>query len=86
MDEIFSDTAARLATYPTMGRATGRCRVRRLMREAALHPVWKREFIRTTDSRHDLPIAENLLDRKFEPALPNRAWVSDITYVRTLAG
>jgi transposase InsO family protein len=57
-----------------------------LMREAALHPVWKRKFIRTTDSRHDLPIAENLLDRKFEPALPNLAWVSDITYVRTRAG
>jgi len=68
------------------GLATGRYRVRRLMREAALHPVWKRKFIRTTDSRHDFPIAENLLDRKFEPALPNLAWVSDITYVRTRAG
>ena len=68
------------------GLAIGRYRVRRLMREAALHPVWKRKFIRTTDSRHDLPIAENLLDRKFEPALPNLAWVSDITYVRTRAG
>jgi putative transposase len=55
------------------GLATGRYRVRRLMREAALHPVWKRKFIRTTDSRHDLPIAGNLLDRKFEPALLNLA-------------
>ena len=65
------------------GRAIGRYRVRRLMREAAVHPVWKRKFTHTTDSRHDLPIAENLLDRKFEPAVPNLAWVSDITYVRT---
>jgi transposase InsO family protein len=56
------------------------------MREAALHPVWKRKFIHTTDSRHNLPIAENLLDRKFETTSPNRAWVSDITYVRTRAG
>jgi transposase InsO family protein len=56
------------------------------MREAALRPVWKRKFIHTTDSKHDLPIAENLLDRKFETASPNRAWVSDITYVRTRTG
>lgn len=68
------------------GLAIGRYRVRRLMREAALHPVWKRKFIHTTDSKHDLPIAENLLDRKFETPSPNRAWVSDITYVRTRAG
>ena len=68
------------------GLAVGRYRVRRLMREAALHPVWKRKFIHTTDSKHDLPVAENLLDRKFEAALPNQAWVSDITYVRTRQG
>ena len=68
------------------GLAVGRYRVRRLMREAALQPVWKRKFIHTTDSRHNLPVAENLLGRKFETDLPNRAWVSDITYVRTRAG
>lgn len=64
----------------------GRYRVRRLMKEAALHPVWKRKFVRTTDSQHSLPVAENLLERKFEVKLPNLAWVSDITYVRTRAG
>lgn len=33
-----------------------------------------------TDSRHTLPVAENVLDRQFDVAEPNRAWVSDITY------
>ena len=68
------------------GRAIGRYRVRRLMREAALRPVWKRKFVHTTDSKHDLPVAENLLNRQFEVAMPNQAWTSDITYVRTRQG
>jgi transposase InsO family protein len=62
------------------GLAIGRYRVRRLMREAALRPVWKRRFIQTTHSRHDLPVAENLLNRQFEADAPNQTWVSDITY------
>jgi transposase InsO family protein len=51
--------------------------------EAALRPVWKRKFIHTTDSRHDLPVAENLLNRHFEADAPNQVWGSDISYVRT---
>jgi transposase InsO family protein len=46
----------------------------------------KRKFIHTTDSKHDLPIAPNVLARQFNPAAPNLAYVSDITYVRTGAG
>lgn len=68
------------------GISIGRYRVRSLMRQAGLKPVWKRKFIHTTDSRHDLPIAENILNRQFNPAAPNSAWVSDITYVRTGSG
>jgi putative transposase len=68
------------------GAAIGRYRMRRLMRKAMLRPVWKRKFVHTTDSRHTLPVAENVLDRQFEVAAPNRAWVSDITYVRTRQG
>ena len=64
----------------------GRYRVRSLMRQAGLKPVWKRKFIHTTDSRHNLPIAANILDRQFSPAAPNMAYVSDITYIRTGAG
>lgn len=40
----------------------------------------------TTDSRHNLPIAPNLLDRQFAASVPNRAWVTDITYVATDEG
>lgn len=64
----------------------GRYKVRRLMREANLKPVWKRKFINTTDSKHDLPVAENILNRQFNPAKPNQAWTSDITYIRTRTG
>ena len=64
----------------------GRYKVRRLMREAGLKPVWKRKFVNTTDSKHDLPVAENLLNRQFNPAESNRAWTSDITYIHTRTG
>ena len=64
----------------------GRYRVRGLMRAHGLRATWKRKFIHTTDSRHNLPTAANVLDRQFEPAAPNQAWVSDITYLRTRAG
>ena len=68
------------------GMQIGRYRVRSLMRQAGLKPVWKRKFIHTTNSKHDLPIAANILDRQFNPAAPNVAWVSDITYIRTGSG
>jgi transposase InsO family protein len=48
--------------------------------------MWKRKFMHTTDSRHALPIADNVLDRQFEPTAANVAWVSDITYIRTRSG
>ena len=68
------------------GISIGRYRVRRLMREAALIPVWKRKFVHTTNSNDDLPIAQNVLARQFNPSKPNVAYVSDITYIRTRAG
>jgi len=47
----------------------------------------KRRFrVMTTDSRHDLPIASNVLDRKFTVAAPNQAWAGDITYIATEEG
>jgi transposase InsO family protein len=56
------------------------------MRANGLRPVWKRKFVHTTDSKHDLPIAPNVLARQFEPDAPNKAWVADITYIRTRSG
>jgi putative transposase len=68
------------------GLGIGRYRVRTLMRQAGLRTSWKRKFVSTTDSRHTLPVAENVLDRQFDVAEPNRAWVSEITYIRTAQG
>jgi putative transposase len=68
------------------GVEVGRYRVRAIMRNHNLHPVWKRKFIHTTDSRHTLPTADNVLERRFEPSAADLAWVSDITYLRTRSG
>ena len=45
-----------------------------------------RRFVRTTDSNHRLPVAENVLDRDFEPEGPNESWCADITYIPTREG
>jgi len=46
----------------------------------------KRRFVRTTDSRHGLPTAPNILERRFAQDRPNAAWASDITYLPTAEG
>jgi len=61
----------------------GRYKVRRLMRQAGLKPVWKRKFIHTTNSKHNLPVAANILNRQFNPVAPDKVYVTDITYIRT---
>ena len=43
----------------------GRYRVRQLMTKHQLRPIWKRKFVHTTDSKHDLPVASNILNRQF---------------------
>jgi len=68
------------------GVRTGRKRVERLMRESGLRGRQKRRFVRTTDSRHDHPVAANVLDRKFDAKAPNEAWVGDVTYIPTADG
>lgn len=60
--------------------------VARLMREHGIVARTKRKFRVTTDSNHDRPVAENVLDRQFEPEAPNQAWTADITYVATGEG
>ena len=61
-------------------------RVARLMRINGIQAKLRRRFVATTDSNHNLPVAENVLDRKFMAERPNEAWVSDITYIRTREG
>jgi transposase InsO family protein len=68
------------------GVATSRKRVARIMGELGLEGRRKRPFKATTDSKHNMPVAENLLDRKFEVTEPDVAWVTDITYVWTAQG
>ena len=68
------------------GLAMGRHRVRTLMRLNGLRPVWRRKFVHTTDSKHSMAVCPNVLNRQFEQTLPNQAWVSDITYIRTRSG
>ena len=57
--------------------------VAKLMQENGMVSKTARQFRATTDSNHNLPVADNLLDRQFDAASPNEAWVADITYVPT---
>ena len=68
------------------GRRVGKKRVERLMRTSGLAARRKRRFRKTTDSNHLDPIAPNVLERQFCVALPNTAWVTDVTYVWTHEG
>ena len=62
------------------GVRVGRERVARLMREGGLAVARRRRRVpRTTDSRHDLPVAPNLLDRKFAADQPDTVWLADIS-------
>jgi len=66
--------------------ACGRHRVARVMRQNGIRAMAARKFKVTTDSKHDHPVAENVLNRKFNPERKNQAWAADITYVRTEEG
>jgi transposase InsO family protein len=68
------------------GKRVSRKKVARLMRENALNARGRRKFIPTTDSRHDLFVHENILNREFRAEKGGQKWVSDITYLRTKAG
>lgn len=60
--------------------------VAKIMREHGIRAKGVRRRVRTTDSNHRLPVAENHLARDFNPEEPNRAWSADITYVPTREG
>jgi putative transposase len=61
-------------------------RVRRLMKEHGIRGRHKRKFKATTDSRHKLPVAPNLLEQDFTTSAPDQTWVADITYIPTREG
>lgn len=60
--------------------------VEKLMREHGMRPRRRRKFKVTTDSRHTLPVAKNLLNRRFKAQRADEIWVSDITYIETQEG
>jgi putative transposase len=60
--------------------------VAKLMKLHGIRAKTPKRFVRTTDSNHQLPIAENLLARDFDPSGPNESWSADITYIPTREG
>lgn len=64
-----------------------RPRVARIMKKANIRSIAHKKFrVQTTESNHSYPIAKNLLNRNFAPGKTGKAWVSDISYIKTLEG
>jgi putative transposase len=68
------------------GLVIGRYRVRRLMRLAGVSVRKRRKYKTTTRSDDRYPVSPNLIQRCFRTEQPNLVWVSDITYIKTIAG
>ena len=64
----------------------GVCRIRRIRKELGIRCKQRKRFKATTNSNHNLPVAENLLGQKFDANAPNKVWVTDITYIPTEEG
>jgi transposase InsO family protein len=74
------------AELRAQGLRVSRRRVARLMRERGLGVATRRRAPRTTDSRHDHPVAPNLLGRRFAAERPDTVWLADISYLPTGEG
>ena len=70
----------------SIGRWVGKNRVARRVRKMRLRSKIRRKYRVTTDSKHNLPVALNLLERNFTAPASDRVWVSDISYLSTRAG
>lgn len=75
------------AALRAQGRGASRGRIERLMHRHGIRAIMATPCrVRTTDSRHGLPIAPNLIERDFTAAAANRIWLADITYIPTAEG
>jgi transposase InsO family protein len=68
------------------GTNVGVSRIKRIRKKLGIHCKQKKKFKATTDSKHNLPVAENILEQKFKAAAPKQIWVSDISYISTEEG
>ncbi len=92
MKELFAASRGSLGSRMMMknlrqeGFEIGRDKTRRLMKSLQLKVRQKRKYKGTTDSKHRLPVAENVLNREFSPSAPNQSWATDITFLWTQQG
>ncbi|MDT4841985.1 IS3 family transposase ISCte2 [compost metagenome] len=68
------------------GIRVGKDRVRNLMKQHGIRARTKRKFVVTTDSKHSLPVAPDLVQRRFNPEAPDQLWSGDITDIATDEG
>lgn len=68
------------------GLETGIHRIKRIRRQLGIRCKQKRKFKATTNSKHSLPVAENLLEQRFAVTSPGHVWLTDITYIPTGEG
>lgn len=68
------------------GEKCSEARVAKLMAANGIRAKQEKKFVVTTDSKHDQPVARNVLDRQFAVNEPNKVWASDITYIPTDEG
>jgi transposase InsO family protein len=69
------------------GQIISRKRIERVMRRHGIRARAPRRYrVCTTDSKHSLPVAANLLDQNFVAERPNQVWLADITYIPTAEG
>ena len=69
-----------------LGYPVGIKKTKRLMKEAAVFVRYRKKYKVTTNSNHSKPLYENVLNRQFRVTEPDRAYVSDITYIHTQEG
>jgi len=69
-----------------LGFNIGRHQARTLMKELGLQVKYSRKFRVTTNSKHNYPVADNILNRGFNVSAPDKVWATDITYLWTREG
>lgn len=74
------------AVLTGLGEDCSKTKVARLMKKYGIRAKTKKRFKATTNSKHKLPVAENVLNRDFTPSSANESWAGDITYIWTREG